>query len=251
MRIDELARRAGTTSRNIRAYQSKGLLAPPSLSGRTGLYDEQHLSRLQLIARLQDRGFALSAIKELLAAWDQGASLKDVLGFEDVLTAPWSDETPLAMSLEQLQEWFPEILEDHSLLDRAVDLQLLLREGSSFTAPSPKLIRVGAELVKAGIPLAAVLDQAEALRVDTDTIAARFVDLFTEHVWEVFLSGRSRLADLQEVTGVLERLRPLASESVHAFLAQAMERRVQAAVMESIEAGLAGEGPASGKPSRD
>lgn len=248
MKIDQLARRAGTTSRNIRAYQSKGLLPPPRLSGRTGLYDDSHLMRLKLIARLQDRGFALGAIRELLAAWDKGASLSEVLGFDEVLTAPWSEETPQEVSLPQLESWFPETKDDATLLERAVELGLLVRDEDRFTAPSPSLIRVGAELVAAGIPLAAVLDQAEALGSDTDAIAGRFVDLFTEHVWEAFLSGRSRFSDLQEVTDVLQRVRPLAFESVQAFLAQAMERKVQAAVAESIQATLGG-GPESGAAS--
>lgn len=238
MKIDELARRAGTTSRNIRAYQSRGLLPPPRLEGRTGLYDETHLTRLNLIARLQDRGFALGVIKELLAAWDQGASLSDVLGFEDVLTAPWSDEVPEAISLEQLRDWFPEIHLKPNLLERAIDLGLLFRQENSFTAPSPKLIRVGAELVAAGIPLSAVLDQAESLQADTDSIASRFVRLFTIHVWEPFVSGQSGMADLQQVTEVLLRLRPLASESVQAFLAQAMQRKTERAIMEGIHGSL-------------
>lgn len=241
MKIDELARRAGTTSRNIRAYQSRGVLPPPRLSGRTGLYDEEHLTRLKLISRLQERGFALDAIKELLAAWDQGSSLSDILGFEDVLTAPWSDELPQAVSVEQLTEWFPEIADQPSLLERAVDLGLLAPDGDLYSAPSPKLIKVGAELVRVGIPLAAVLDQAQALKQDAEVIAGRFVDLFTKHVWEAFLAGRSVFMDLTEVTEALMRVRPLASESVQAFLAQAMERKVQAAIMEGIEAGLAGE----------
>lgn len=39
-RIDELARLAGSTVRNIRAYQDRGLLPPPRLAGRVGLYDD-------------------------------------------------------------------------------------------------------------------------------------------------------------------------------------------------------------------
>ena len=38
--IDELAQRTGTSSRNIRAYQAKGLLPGPQLEGRTGYYVE-------------------------------------------------------------------------------------------------------------------------------------------------------------------------------------------------------------------
>ncbi|MDT7598572.1 MAG: hypothetical protein QOK26_649, partial [Pseudonocardiales bacterium] len=39
-RIDELARFAGTTSRNVRAYQERGLLPPPRKEGRVGIYTE-------------------------------------------------------------------------------------------------------------------------------------------------------------------------------------------------------------------
>jgi DNA-binding transcriptional MerR regulator len=94
MTVDELARKAGTTTRNVRSYQTRGLLPPPEVIGRTGYYDESHLVRLGYIDRLQQRGFSLAAIRDLLAAWDEGRTLDDVLGFEEALNAPWSDEKP-------------------------------------------------------------------------------------------------------------------------------------------------------------
>lgn len=36
--VDELARVSDTTVRNIRAYQDRGLLAPPEKRGRVGIY---------------------------------------------------------------------------------------------------------------------------------------------------------------------------------------------------------------------
>ena len=42
-RIDELAQQAGTTVRNVRAYQERGLLSPPRRQGRAGLFDDGHL----------------------------------------------------------------------------------------------------------------------------------------------------------------------------------------------------------------
>ncbi|HSH60512.1 MAG TPA: MerR family transcriptional regulator, partial [Acidimicrobiales bacterium] len=70
--VDEVARRAGTTTRNVRNYQTMGLLPPPALAGRVGHYDEGHLARLRVIARLQHQGFSLSAIAALLQAWEDG-----------------------------------------------------------------------------------------------------------------------------------------------------------------------------------
>src|SRR5260370_31305579 len=77
-RIDEAARVAGVTARNIRAYQSLGLLRPPRLAGRVGLYDAAHLQRLRAIGRLQARGFSLAGIKDLFDAYDRGQALGTV-----------------------------------------------------------------------------------------------------------------------------------------------------------------------------
>ena len=64
--IDELARASGTTSRNIRAYQEKGILPPPKLRGRKGIYSNAHYSRLRLVSDLLERGYTLSTIADLL-----------------------------------------------------------------------------------------------------------------------------------------------------------------------------------------
>ncbi|SRR5712692_6784095 len=84
LRIDETAHVAGVTARNIRAYQSLGLLRPPHLAGRVGLYDAAHLQRLQAIGRLQARGFSLAGIKDLFDAYDRGEALGTVLGLGPV-----------------------------------------------------------------------------------------------------------------------------------------------------------------------
>ena len=39
-RIDDLAREAGTTVRNVRVYQDRGLLPPPRREGRAGIYSD-------------------------------------------------------------------------------------------------------------------------------------------------------------------------------------------------------------------
>jgi MerR HTH family regulatory protein len=48
MTIRELAERTGMTVRNIRAHQTRGLLPPPVVRGRTGYYDEEHVARIEL-----------------------------------------------------------------------------------------------------------------------------------------------------------------------------------------------------------
>ena len=222
--MDELARRAGTTSRNVRNYQTLGLLPPPRVVGRVGYYDEGHVARLRLIASLQGQGFSLAGIAELLRAWEEGRSLADVLGFEQALTAPWTDEEPEVMGAQELLELFPEAAGDLEAAARAVELGLIVPEGDAFRLPSPSLVRAGAELVSVGVPLAVTHEVVAALREDMARIAARFVGLFERYVWAPFVEAGMPADRLPEVTEALRRLRPLAAVAARATLAQAMEQ---------------------------
>ncbi len=242
MTIDELSRQSGVTSRNIRAYQTRGLLPPPRVEGRVGYYDANHLARLRYVNSLQDRGFSLAAIQVLLEAWDQGRNLTDVLGFEEALTAPWTDEKPERVSLERLLEMFPEAVDDATLLPRAVELGLVVPVGEEFEAPSPRLLRVGAELVAAGIPLAAALDEYERLVADAARIAARFVELFEKNLWEPFVAAGLPADRLSDLTDALQRVRPLATTAMEATLAHAMERAVAASAARQMARFLPGAG---------
>ncbi len=45
--IDQLAQAAGLTVRNVRNYQSRGLIPPPEVQGRIGYYGTEHLAGLR------------------------------------------------------------------------------------------------------------------------------------------------------------------------------------------------------------
>src|SRR5438477_9887942 len=68
--IDELAREAGSSVRNVRLYQERGLLPKPRREGRRAVYGRVHVERLKLILELLERGYPIAAIKELIDAWE-------------------------------------------------------------------------------------------------------------------------------------------------------------------------------------
>jgi DNA-binding transcriptional MerR regulator len=72
--LDELSAAAGMTARNVRAYQTKGLIPPPSRRGRRSVYGTEHLQRLQAIERARQRGASLTLIATHLA---EGRALDD------------------------------------------------------------------------------------------------------------------------------------------------------------------------------
>ncbi|MEU2248038.1 MerR family transcriptional regulator [Streptomyces sp. NPDC019224] len=59
MRIGELAERAGTTTRTLRYYESRGLLPARRAVNGYRTYDESDLRLIQQIRTLQDFGFGL------------------------------------------------------------------------------------------------------------------------------------------------------------------------------------------------
>lgn len=83
-RVEELAEETGTTVRNIRVYQERGLLPPPVRRGRTAYYGPEHKRRLLLILRLLDRGYTFATISELLIAQRHSFTLDEFLEVESV-----------------------------------------------------------------------------------------------------------------------------------------------------------------------
>ena len=224
-RIDDLARTAGTTVRNVRAYQDRGLLPPARRVGRVAWYTDAHVARLRLVAQLLERGYTLANIRELVAAWESGQDVGELLGLEAALAEPWSDETPITMTAEELATVFGVDPADRTGIDQALELGILRESGDEFVVRKPRLLRVGAELVAAGIPLVAVLDLGRRLRADIDRVATAFVELVATHVFEPV--GEPIPAEaVPRLTDIVRRLRPLAKDAVDTELADAMERHV-------------------------
>lgn len=224
--IDDFARLAGTTGRNVRLYQTRGLLPPPERKGRVGLYTTEHLRRLRLILTLLDRGYPLAAIRELIDAWEDNRSLADVLGFEEALAA-FDAEPAREYTLEQLQEMFPSDAGEG--LVRAIELGILVPADDEFIAPVPALLRVGADLVAEGVPLAAVLDTSAEIQTATTRLADVFVRLFLDTLWQPFADAGEPAERWPDMTDALNRLRGLWPSAVVAALAHAMQTRVDQA----------------------
>jgi DNA-binding transcriptional MerR regulator len=213
-RIDELARRAGTSVRNVRVYQDRGLLAPPRRQGRVGWYGEDHLERLRLIGRMLERGYTFATIRELLEAWSGGAGLGDVLGLGEAISGPWTHEEPGHVTRALLRQRFGPQADD-GFVTEALRLGLLERDGSRYRVPSPRLLEAGAEMVAAGMPLTAVLAVAVALRTHLDQVAELLFSVVAANL-------PTDSPDPSHVAESVARLRPHALQAVEAAFGLAM-----------------------------
>jgi DNA-binding transcriptional MerR regulator len=232
-RVDELAREAGTTVRNVRAYQDRGLLPAPRREGRVGLYTDAHLARLRLIGDLLERGYTTANIAELLAAWERGQDLGALLGLEAVLGGPWAERPSLEVSAAQLAEMFGS--DAGTFLSDAIDAGLLVpAEPGSYRVANPAALEVGRLLRAAGVPLAAAVDAARRMHDDVGDIARTFVDLVETHVFDP-LGEPIPSGAVAGLAALLGRLRPLASKVVEWELASAMEEEIRRRFGEHLE----------------
>ncbi|GAB2676718.1 MerR family transcriptional regulator [Saccharopolyspora gloriosae] len=222
-RIDDLARAAGTTVRNVRVYQDRELLPAPRREGRLAIYSDAHLVRLRMIINMLERGYAFAQIKEMLSAWEAGRSLAEVLGLEEVMGESWAEQSPRVFSLSQLREMFRGQLNQRNIR-RALELNLLERWGARFVAPSPQLLDAGSELVHLGVPLEDVLDLAEQLQSDVDHVSATLVSLVRTHVLGDPSTAVWDESEVARYSDAVQRLRPLAMSALNAAAARSAER---------------------------
>ncbi len=233
--IDELARRTGMTVRNIRAHQSRGLLPPPEVRGRTGFYGAEHLARLELFRTLQDDGFNLESIRRLLER--SGGSSEEVLRFTRAAREPFADEATEVVGIEELARRYG-APGRADLLERAVGRGRLRPRGAGRVADaSPRRARAGEELAALGIGADVTLDVVQELRGHADAIAEQFVELFLAHVWRPFDAEGRPPERWPEVRETLERLRPLAGDALMSVFGLAMGDAVERAFGAVLEAG--------------
>ncbi len=175
MTVTELADAVGMTPRNIRAYQSRGLLFPPTISGRVALYSGAHVARLELIASLQREGFTLAAIKRLISTpssysaivADRRRRFRD--GSSDITrTVPIPED--------RIRSLLPDLPED------LTDTGLAWRDKTGQLVSHTLLVGVGRMLSVQGVPLPLVsalqLDAAQAARALGEALRAHL----SEHV---------------------------------------------------------------------
>ena len=232
--IDHLAQASGVTVRNIRAHQSRGLLPPPKVRGRTGFYTVEHLDRLRLIAEMQADGFNLNSIKRILENLPEG-SAGQVLGFEHALREPWADERPEVVTVDSIAGLAAGGTED-ALLKKAIKLGLVVPLGEDrFEVPSPTLLAVGPELESLGVDLETRLATLEKIQKHTEGVSQAFIDLFLEYIWKPFHEAGRPDEEWPRVHDALQRLRPIATQVLLAAFGQSMSRGVDAAFGKALE----------------
>lgn len=169
-RIDDLARAAGTTTRNVRGYQDRGLLPRPTRRGRIAIYTDVHLARLKVINDLLRRGFTIRHISDFITGLQRGEDLAEVLGIQEIVSERWSRATSTTMSADDLRELLNTRNPTH--FERLAEYGLIepIRADDAPGAPPERYTILDSETVTAygrltrmGLALSGILDVQERL----------------------------------------------------------------------------------------
>jgi DNA-binding transcriptional MerR regulator len=187
--ITQLAAKVGMTARNIRAYQSRGLVFSPRIEGRVARYGGEHVARLELIGSLQHEGFTLAAIKRLLDTPDSYASI--VADRRRRFRDDTSDiVTTVPVPIERIRELLPQLPE--LPLDLTETGLVWMQDGELVT--HTMLMGIGRTLAAQGLSAGLIA----RLMLEAAIPARDLGEVFRSHV-EAQDDDHRRLGDLAKV----------------------------------------------------
>jgi DNA-binding transcriptional MerR regulator len=105
LRVGELARLSGKTVRALHLYEELQLLEPIERSkGGYRLYDEESLTRVRWISKLQEMGFSLGDIQTMSQQWAQSGSAPTAMAkVERLLKDKLAETSEQIARLKQLE----------------------------------------------------------------------------------------------------------------------------------------------------
>ncbi len=224
--IDQLAERSGVTVRTIRFWSGRGLLPPPALRGRTGLYGPDHLARLELVSELSALGFTLAAIEAHLQRLPPTAGAGE-LALQRALLTPWVPEPIEDVDRAELDRRAGRPLTDGDLAALA-DLGVVdALDGGRFRLHGPGTLGGGLAVLDSGLPLDVWRSAHSLIEQHTTALAEDLMKMFQDEVLQPY-RDRGRPADERSrLAAALAQLKPITVHGVVTAFGRAVNRAIR------------------------
>lgn len=230
-RIEDLARAAGTSVRNVRGYQDRGLIPRPLRRGRVAIYTEQHLNRLKVIGDLLNRGFTMAHINEFISGLQRGDDLVEVLGLKDLLTEPIQRTPTERVTTERLTDMLgsddPAMLarlEEFGLIERLDDDDRL----ADYLVKDIETLEAYRNLRQIGIPLDYIIGLQTQLDDDLQAAARTLITAGRAAITEGRFDGWIPQSDEESdwAMSFVRQLRQTGRVTAHNTLNRALDREL-------------------------
>jgi DNA-binding transcriptional MerR regulator len=224
--VDQLAARSGTSVRTIRFYSSRGLLPPPQLRGRTGLYGPEHLARLQLVGELTALGFTLGAIEGHLQRLPPTAGA-DALALHRALVTPWVPEQREEIDRPELDRRAGRTLGSADLAALEGLGVITRQDGDRVLLHGAGTLADGLDVIDSELPAEFWQQAHELITRHTTALAEDLMALFQDQVLQPY-RDRGRPADERRALAeALAQLKPLTLRGVVTTFGRAMNRTIR------------------------
>jgi DNA-binding transcriptional MerR regulator len=224
--IDQLAARTGITVRNIRYYSGRGLLPPPQLRGRTGLYGPDHLARLELVSELSALGFTLSAIESHLERLPRDAGHAE-LALQRALLTPWVPEEIEEVDRAELERRAGRTLS-------AADLDALENLGAIDRGPDGRVELHGTgplssalAMIDSGLPPDVWRRAHELIEKHTAALAEDLMAMFQDDVLQPYRDRGRRADERHRLAAALSQLKPVTVLGLVTAFGRAVNRTIR------------------------
>jgi len=233
--VDELAARTGTTVRMLRFYRERGLLPPPQRRGRVAYYGANHRMCVDLVRQLQDHGYTLSAISQVMANLPEDASATD-FAVRASLLAPWH-----VAESEEVDRAGLEHRAGRSLTD--ADIEVLSRvgaveslDGGRFRVEST-VLGSAVDVLAMELPVDLMIGAAESVQAHASALAGELI----ADVMEYLATTADPAADVDRLGVLLPRIRSLVMQALIRRFSAAVDATLLATIDSVSKAGPASE----------
>jgi DNA-binding transcriptional MerR regulator len=224
--VDRLAERTRTSVRTIRYYAGRGLLPPPTLHGRTGLYGADHVARLLLVAELTDLGFTLAAIERYLERLPASAG-PDELALQLALLTPWAPEQFDEVDRAGLDERAGRPLDDDTVERLAAGGVVEVCGPDRYRVPGPIALAAGLDSVDPELSADFWRRSREIIDRHTAAMAEELMTMFQEIVLQPYRDAGRPAEQRARLAAAMARLKPVTVQGLVTAFGRAVNRNIR------------------------
>jgi DNA-binding transcriptional MerR regulator len=226
MTIDQLAERSGITVRNIRFYAGRGLIPPPQLRGRTGLYGPDHLARLELVSELSALGFTLSAIEGHLERLPERAGAAE-LALQRALLTPWVPEEIEEIDRAELDRRTGRTL-SHDEIATLVELGAVTTlDDGRVRLHGTTVLGIGVAVLDSGLPTHLWQQVHQLIEQHTTALAEDLMKLFQDEILQPYRDRGRPAEERSRLAAALSQLKPLTMRGVMTAFGRAVNKTIR------------------------